>query len=298
LEPVFGKDGVDRMADLIATHQGSDINWQQDPVGSSLRVADNMALFEKEKAPPIARYVSQTVPILEEMKLDPSRFGELKQELDRHVDEANLPQPMKDGLHQAVAEIFPGSPKFTLGMFAGESGRPTFDGKTLDIPVYYNDRAATLQEYFDLGQRQFLKFAESYGVDEEEAAHGEFAAKDTNGEILLHAHVVGAPRGVFKWVWANGGTKMFRIVLPEISKEAQLHAETTKTGNAEHLISWYNDGADGQIDWGSDGDWQQCVDVASKYMSEDQAKGFCELRHQDATGMSTSEHAHKDKEGK
>jgi HK97 family phage prohead protease len=77
--------------------------------------------------------------------------------------------------------------------------------------------------------------------------------------------------------------------------EAHQGAESKAAGDPSHLISWYNDGADGAIDWGSDGDWQQCVDVASNYMSEDDAKGFCELRHQDATGMTTAEHAHEGK---
>lgn len=57
-----------------------------------------------------------------------------------------------------------------------------------------------------------------------------------------------------------------------------------KAGNPEALREWYNNGADGQIDWGSDGDFMQCVGVASDYMSEEDAKGFCNLRHQDAVG--------------
>jgi hypothetical protein len=57
-----------------------------------------------------------------------------------------------------------------------------------------------------------------------------------------------------------------------------------KAGNPQALIDWYNDGADGQINWGSDGDFDQCVGVASRYMAEDDAKGFCNLRHQDAVG--------------
>jgi hypothetical protein len=64
-----------------------------------------------------------------------------------------------------------------------------------------------------------------------------------------------------------------------------------KDGNAQPLIDWYNSGAEGQIDWGSDGDFDQCVAVASNYMDEDQAHGFCQLRHIDATGETTSEHA-------
>jgi hypothetical protein len=57
-----------------------------------------------------------------------------------------------------------------------------------------------------------------------------------------------------------------------------------KGGNPEGLRDWYNAGADGAINWGSDGDFMQCVDVASEHMGEDDAKGFCNLRHQDAVG--------------
>jgi hypothetical protein len=55
-------------------------------------------------------------------------------------------------------------------------------------------------------------------------------------------------------------------------------------GNAQALIDWYNAGCDGAVDWGSAGDFDQCVDVASQYMDADQAAGFCNLRHQDAVG--------------
>lgn len=55
-------------------------------------------------------------------------------------------------------------------------------------------------------------------------------------------------------------------------------------GNPDALREWYNDGADGQIDWGSPGDFDACVSVASNYMADDDARGFCNLRHQDAVG--------------
>lgn len=70
-----------------------------------------------------------------------------------------------------------------------------------------------------------------------------------------------------------------------------------KAGDPSALIEWFNNGADGQIDWGSEGDWDQCVSVASEHMDEDQAQGFCQLRHMDATGMTTAEH-HAQKERK
>ena len=55
-----------------------------------------------------------------------------------------------------------------------------------------------------------------------------------------------------------------------------------KAGNAAALIEWYNDGADGQIEWGEPGDFDACVAIAGAHI--DDAEGFCNLRHQDAVG--------------
>jgi len=69
-----------------------------------------------------------------------------------------------------------------------------------------------------------------------------------------------------------------------LGKAAELH----KKGDAQALIDWYNDGADGAINWGEDGDFDDCVAIAGKYI--DDPEGFCQLRHIDATG-SPSGHA-------
>lgn len=61
----------------------------------------------------------------------------------------------------------------------------------------------------------------------------------------------------------------------------------------EALRQWYEDGADGQINWGDDGDFDQCVSVAGQYI--DDPEGYCQLRHMAATGMTTSEHAQESK---
>jgi len=59
-------------------------------------------------------------------------------------------------------------------------------------------------------------------------------------------------------------------------------AEIFKAGNAEALIEWYENGADGQIDWGQPGDFEQCVEIAGQYLEN--PEGFCQLRHIGATG--------------
>ena len=45
-----------------------------------------------------------------------------------------------------------------------------------------------------------------------------------------------------------------------------------------------------KIRWGTPGDWGRCNRELSKYMGA-RAKGYCQLRHMAATGMTTSAHA-------
>jgi hypothetical protein len=61
-----------------------------------------------------------------------------------------------------------------------------------------------------------------------------------------------------------------------------LYKDGGPKGDPEALRQWYNNGASGQINWGSDGDFDACVAIAGKYM--DNPQGYCNLRHQDATG--------------
>ena len=65
---------------------------------------------------------------------------------------------------------------------------------------------------------------------------------------------------------------------------ANMHtlAKAGGADGADALRDWYNSGADGQIDWGSDGDFEACVAIAGKYI--DNPEGYCNERHQDATG--------------
>lgn len=73
-------------------------------------------------------------------------------------------------------------------------------------------------------------------------------------------------------------TRRWRLV----TTEERLHADMREKGNIAPVIKWYEDGADGQIDWGEDGDFEQCVAIAGKYV--DDPEGFCQLRHIAATG--------------
>lgn len=63
-------------------------------------------------------------------------------------------------------------------------------------------------------------------------------------------------------------------------------------GNPAALIRWFEDGADGQINYGEPGQFDQCVSVASEHMDDDQAKGFCAERIHNVTGEWPGKKAH------
>lgn len=62
-------------------------------------------------------------------------------------------------------------------------------------------------------------------------------------------------------------------------------------GNAEELRRYWTTGEGAaKIRWGTEGDWTRCVRQLSKYMGV-RAKGYCQLRHKDATGIYTGDRA-------
>ena len=70
--------------------------------------------------------------------------------------------------------------------------------------------------------------------------------------------------------------------ISELGNEALLKLKDDQARDAQGLIDWYNEGADGAINWGEEGDFDACVAIAGKHI--DNPEGFCQLRHMDATG--------------
>ena len=67
-------------------------------------------------------------------------------------------------------------------------------------------------------------------------------------------------------------------------------------GNAEKLRRYWAHGEGAaKIRWGTPGDWTRCVRHLSKFLGV-RAKGYCQLRHKEATGVYTATHAKRDRE--
>jgi hypothetical protein len=65
----------------------------------------------------------------------------------------------------------------------------------------------------------------------------------------------------------------------------EMEEEFEKRGNPEALRDYWRKGGKGKIPWGAGGDFTACVAAVGKYMSSEQAKGYCAIRHREVTGM-------------
>ena len=99
-----------------------------------------------------------------------------------------------------------------------------------------------------------------------------FALDDITGNPAVTDHIRSMPLHVF----GVNTTKALDLA------EFGVHRFAKEAGDAAALIDWYNAGADGAIEWGSEGDFDACVAIAGKYMEN--PEGFCQLRHIDAVG--------------
>lgn len=69
------------------------------------------------------------------------------------------------------------------------------------------------------------------------------------------------------------------------TKAAGVEATPSDVRATERLRRWYvHGGGAARIEWGRDGDFMRCVKIAGQHMTPERAKGYCALRHRDATG--------------
>ena len=237
---------------LLRSYPKGDIDWSEDPAiawefDPHVKLSDiDMARRPGGRDPSKVSAIADTVG--KGASMDPVVLVEYET-----PDEAGL--NIADGWHRTL-----GAEK------AGEDEVPAFVGR--GVPDKYRDLIdGRMQD--DSGSKKKAALAELSVLGRYVRKHGSaegFEARAMDPDVVR----------LFKAETARGETgPALERARRRVLKEG---------GNPQALRDWYNAGADGQIDWGSDGDFDQCVSVASNYMSDEDARGFCNLRHQDAVG--------------
>jgi len=176
-------------------------------------------------------------------KNDSVAFELARKSLKQKIDASALNVNLKRDLHAAVATSNIKTPKFTLGVLAGEITSIKGDKKgKVSVEIQYSAWDSFLQNHFDMGQKQTKKFLGDYGITD-------FSKTDYDIGGRLKLKVIGAGKKelglgvIFKHGthdqsthgnWATGGKQSFG------SKELVTQEDKNLKENVSKYVSLYN----------------------------------------------------------
>ena len=195
IEAAFGKEFADRVGKAIDTHSDTNLDWQNDPQGSALRLADNLALFHAEKLPAICEYVPDNVGVLVDLGRGEITVEEAQAAMRANIDASDHPDPVKERLYAAADEVNPTLPGRTVGMLGAKVGDITWQDDHVNVELVRTPANEALTNVLDMGQSQFDKFAETYEADPEQLRSGEPVVFEEDGKTVLTAQVVSSRGG-------------------------------------------------------------------------------------------------------
>lgn len=216
VKKALGSRAANNISTIIESHASTSIDWSADPVASAVRTADNMALFQKEKLPPLFKLVPSNIGVLEQLATGKIDLATAKSLMKKNISEAGFSAEIEKGLFKAIEEVNPRSPKFTLGMMGGEVVGFEWAGDHIKVMLKANKESTRLQKLLDLGQRQFAKLAETYGVKWtrfRSSLNFKFEKPPESGRVMLEAVMVGEDEAL-----SGALTKQYRKQVKQIKK--------------------------------------------------------------------------------
>lgn len=170
INKIFTSEQYDKILYVIETHNSSEMS-REDLLATSVRISDNLVLFAKDKLPSMFSLIKGGGESLVRLgkaakRNDEKVFNIERDKLYKKIDEGPLDRNLKRDLKAAVAKINLLTPKFTMGVLAGEiSSIKSSKGKAV-VKIKHNKWDSFLQKYFEMGQRQLKKFLGDYNIEE------------------------------------------------------------------------------------------------------------------------------------
>lgn len=176
IEAAFGRGTRDLVSLTIASHDSIRMDWVKRPFSSAFRLSDNLGLFHAEKLPPFMHAVPRNVGVIARLGRDLAQpNADVGAAVRRAQSEARANIQAQPGLSSqqrlrmldAVEEISPILPKLSLGMVGGRLTGFTWNQRTgtMEATAQRSREADDISRVIDVGQRQFIKLAETYHVD-------------------------------------------------------------------------------------------------------------------------------------
>jgi outer membrane biosynthesis protein TonB len=174
---IFGKDNAEKIAHIIGTHDSTDIDWEADPLASSVRLSDNIALFGRDKVQDLFIRSPKAMNLACRMRLaaeanpkDAKLLDSIKQQLHKVVDSEDFDDSDKESMHRQVSEMNEDKYSTTVDILSRFSGRIKgckFDAshKVMDVDMAYSPEGQTVDSLFGdaVAGRQFAKFVKDMG---------------------------------------------------------------------------------------------------------------------------------------
>jgi hypothetical protein len=185
-EKVFGKDDTEKMAHIVGTHDSNDFDWEKEPVASSVRLADNTALFGKDKVQDLFIRSPEAMGLACKLRLaaeaDPENTelqDGIKKQMHGVIDKGRFADEDKEMLHRQVDEMSEGKFSTTVDILSRFSGKIEgfkydSDSKVMDVNMAYSPEGQTVDMLFGdkIAGRQFQKFTEDMGGEPVEGNRG------------------------------------------------------------------------------------------------------------------------------
>jgi hypothetical protein len=185
----FGKYRTMEVSAIIASHESADIDWEKDPVGSSVRVADNFSVFADEKLPPVFRLVPGNTEALDRLTNKNITLDQAHTEMRANLDKADLPARLKTQMAKAIDETSSYTGKVTMGMLGGKKDKMGWEGDHVVADFVEDPDATRYHTVLDLGQYQFGKLAKAWGLDPAQFTSSLNFKFERNGKVVLEGRL-------------------------------------------------------------------------------------------------------------
>lgn len=195
LEAAFGVEATNLIRDTIDNHQSADLDWTGRPVASAITLADNLALFHKEKLPALFDYVPKNTGVLIDYARGDLDDSQARERLHANIDaRPGLSATVRERLHVAAEELNPTLPTKTVGMLGAEVSSIRWNGDHPSVTLKRNPSLDAVQKVLDMGQAQFEKAVSTYGGSLSDLVDDNRLTIAQRGKNVLEFVLVGAPK--------------------------------------------------------------------------------------------------------
>lgn len=204
-DKIFGEQDGKKLRDIVATHDDPDFDWEADPVGASVRLADNTSLFGDDKVQDLFLRSPRATELACKLQLaaaakpqDKGLQDKIKGQLHEVVDSGEFEDADKEALHAQIDEMSEG--KFSssgdvLSRFSGKLSGFSYDPerKVMNVNMKYSSEGQMVDQLFgdELASRQFGKLAKDLGAQPVRGKRGNTVFKGKDGKPVFQLNIDG-----------------------------------------------------------------------------------------------------------